>query len=55
MGGSGGGGAGGPSIAIFRGGSSTATVTGSTLNHGTGGLGGSPNGATGTEGDNVTV
>jgi hypothetical protein len=36
----GGGGAGGPSIGIFKGGSSTATVTGSTIEVGTGGAGG---------------
>jgi hypothetical protein len=40
-GGNGGGGSGGPSIAIFRGGTSTATVVGtSQLAHGTGGAGG---------------
>ena len=39
-GGGGGGGAGGPSIGIFKSGSSTATVTGSTIEVGSGGAGG---------------
>jgi len=43
-GGGGGGGAGGPSIGIFKGGTSTATVTGSTIEVGTGGAGGAAGG-----------
>jgi hypothetical protein len=52
-GGGGGGGAGGPSIGIYKGGTSTATVTGGSItvgSGGAGGLGGSPNGAAGAGG-----
>jgi hypothetical protein len=49
----GGGGAGGPSFAIYRTGASTVTVSSSALSHGSGGAGGAQNGQKGPEGDNV--
>ena len=53
-GGSGGGGAGGPSIALFRRGTSTAGLTATTLTFAAGGQGGTPAGANGIAGTNLT-
>ena len=53
-GGQGGGGSGGPTFGILLGAGSTAPATGTTIAHGVGGMGGSPNGPAGAAADIYT-